>query len=249
MTREQHLARVFVELADTLVAEFDVLDLLHLLAERTVDLLEADAVGLMLADQRGNLRVLAATSHEARVLELFELQNSEGPCLDCYSSGEPVVNIDSDDAAARWPKFAAACTKDGFRSVHALPLRLRNETIGAMNLFCADNVTLTDDDLAVGQALADVATIGLLQERAVRQKEMVAEQLQSALNSRVLIEQAKGVLAERANIEVDEAFNKIRAYSRSLRLSLSGVAGSIIAGEIGTSELMSAGSDSSTTSI
>lgn len=246
MTREQHLARVFVELADTLVAEFDVLDLLHLLAERTVDLLDADAVGIMLADQRGNLRVLAATSHQARLLELFELQNSEGPCLACFSSGEPVTNVDLGEVEARWPQFTKASTEAGFRSVHALPLRLRNETIGAMNVFCSERVTLTEDDIAVGQALADVATIGLLQERAVRQKELVAEQLQSALNSRVLIEQAKGVLSERASIDVDGAFGWIRDYSRSMRLSLSGVAGSIIDGTLDVAELMGAKADLST---
>lgn len=237
MIREQRLAHVFVELADTLVTEFDVLDLLHVLVERSVDLLNADAAGLMLADQRGHLQVVAATTHQARLLELFELQTSQGPCLDCFHSGVPVVNVDIEQVEARWPMFAQASTEAGFQSVHALPLRLRNVTIGAMNLFCADRSTLTPDDVAIGQALADVATIGLLQERAVRQSEMLAEQLQTALNSRILVEQAKGVLAERAGIDVDQAFERMRAHSRSMRLPLSNVAGSVVSGALGADEM------------
>ncbi len=232
MSREQRLAGVFVELADTLVADFDVIEFLHTLTERSVELLQADAAGLILVDLHGQLQVLASTTDQARVLELFELQNSEGPCLDCFQTGQPVVNVDLAEVEARWPSFEAATTAAGFRSVHALPLRLRGQVIGAMNLFCQDRSRLSDDDVSVGQALADVATIGLLQERTVRHGEIVAEQLQAALNSRILIEQAKGVLAERSGVGVDEAFALLRAYARSNGSQLSAVAAAVISGSV-----------------
>lgn len=232
MSREQHLAGVFVELADTLVADFDVIDFLHTLTERSVELLQADAAGLILVDLHGQLQVLASTTDQARVLELFELQNSEGPCLDCFRAGQPVVNVDLAEVEARWPRFQAATTAAGFRSVHALPLRLRGQVIGAMNLFCRNQSSLSDDDVSVGQALADVATIGLLQERTVRHGEIVAEQLQAALNSRILIEQAKGVLAERTGVDVDEAFALLRAYARNNGSQLSAVAAAVISGSV-----------------
>ncbi|TCC01935.1 GAF and ANTAR domain-containing protein [Kribbella soli] len=232
MSREQRLASVFVELADTLVAGFDVIDFLHTLTERSVEILQADAAGLILVDPHEQLHVLASTTDQARLLELFELQNSEGPCLDCFTTGHPVVNIDLAEVQARWPRFQAATTAAGYRSVHALPLRLRGQVIGAMNLFCQDRSSLSDDDIAVGQALADVATIGLLQERTVRHGEIVAEQLQGALNSRVLIEQAKGVLAERAGLGVDAAFAALRAYARRNGRHLSEVAAAVIDGSL-----------------
>ncbi|HET6292607.1 MAG TPA: GAF and ANTAR domain-containing protein [Kribbella sp.] len=232
MSREQRLASVFVELADTLVADFDVIDFLHTLTERSVELLQADAAGLILVDPHGQLHVLASTTDQARVLELFELQASEGPCLDCYTTGQPVVNIDLAEVKARWPHFQTATTAAGFRSVHALPLRLRGQVIGAMNLFCRTRSNLSDDDLAVGQALSDVATIGLLQERTVRHSEVIAEQLQAALNSRILIEQAKGVLAERTGIGVDAAFAVLRAYARSSGRQLGAVAAAVIDGSL-----------------
>lgn len=237
MSREQLLSQVFVELADTLVAEFDVLDLLHTLTDRSVDLLHADAAGIILVDQRGQLQVVASTSHQARVLELFELQTSEGPCVDCITTGEPVVNVDLDTAESRWPNFTTEINEAGYRCTHALPLRLRSQVIGAMNLFCRDESALSDDDLAVGRALADIATIGLLQERAVREQEILAEQLQSALNSRILVEQAKGALSERAQVDVDEAFGLIRNHSRQTRQPLSAVAAAVIDGSITTADL------------
>ena len=239
MNREKRLARVFVELADTLVADFDVIDLLHTLAERSVELLDADAAGLILADPRGQLHVLAATTDQARVLELFELQNSEGPCLDCFSSGQPVVNVDLAEVELRWPLFREASRAAGFRSVHALPLRLRGEVIGAMNLFCRHRSALSDDDIAIGQALTDVATIGLLQERTVRLGEVLAEQLQGALNSRILLEQAKGILAERTGADVDSAFSLMRAHARRTNQQLGAVAAAVIDGSIDTAALTS----------
>jgi len=237
MTTEKRLTRVFVELADTLVAEFDALDFLHTLTERAVELLHADAAGVILSDQHGHLQVVASTSNRAQVLELFELQGAEGPCLDCFNTGRVVANVDLDDAETRWPHFSAASIQAGYRSTHAIPLRLRDQVIGAMNLFCIDQTTLSDDDLELAQALADIATIGLLQERAVRQSELIAEQLQTALNSRVLIEQAKGVLLARAGVDVDEAFRLMRNHSRGHNQLLTDVATAVIDGSLTAREL------------
>ena len=208
------LSATFIELADTLVADFDVIDFLNMLTDRSVALLAAAAAGVMLADPRGELRVAAASSEAAALMELFQLQNDEGPCLECFRTGQPVTVTDLTGAAQRWPRFAAAATGAGFRAVHALPMRLRDQTIGALNLFGAAPGPLAPGDLGIGQALADVATIGLLQERNVRRVEAVAEQLQGALNSRVVIEQAKGALAERLGVDMDEAFRVLRAYAR-----------------------------------
>src|SRR6478735_5545318 len=228
MTTEQRLSQVFVELADTLVDEFDALDFLSTLTERSVELLNADAAGVILNDLHGNLHVVASTSDAAQVLELFELQNDEGPCLDCFKGGRAVVNVDIADARSRWPRFSAAAAEVGYRSAHAIPLRLRDAVVGAMNLFCRDDTRLSDDDIALGQALADIATIGLLQERAVRQSGLIAEQLQIALNSRIMVEQAKGVLLASASVPVDQAFQLMRDYSRRNNRSLKIVAQSVI---------------------
>ena len=228
MNTEKRLSQVFVELADTLVAEFDALDFLATLTERSVELLDADAAGVILNDLHGNLHVVASTSDMAQLLELFELQNDEGPCLDCFKSGRAVVNVDISEARARWPRFSVAAAEVGYRSAHALPLRLRDAVVGAMNLFCRDDVRLTADDIALGQALADIATIGLLQERAVRESGLIAEQLQIALTSRVMVEQAKGVLLASAAVPVDEGFQLMRDYSRRNNRSLKVVAQGVI---------------------
>jgi transcriptional regulator with GAF, ATPase, and Fis domain len=228
MSTEQRLTEVFVELADTLVDEFDALDFLSTLTERSVELLQADAAGVILNDLRGGLHVVASTSDHAQVLELFELQNDEGPCLDCFNSGRAVVNVGMSEARSRWPRFTAAASEVGYRSAHAIPLRLRDSVVGAMNLFCVGDARLSDADTALGQALADIATIGLLQERAVRQSGLIAEQLQTALNSRILIEQAKGVLHASASIDVDRAFQLMRDYSRRNNQPLRNVAQGVI---------------------
>lgn len=237
MNTERRIARVFVELADTLVTEFDALDFLDMLTERSVELLGADAAGVILSDQHWRLQVVASTSNHAQDLELFELQSDEGPCLDCFHSGRVVANVDPAEALVRWPQFSPASIDAGYRSAHAIPLRLRDKTIGAMNLFCVRESMLSDDDLALGQALADVATIGLLQERAARESELIAEQLQTALNSRVLIEQAKGVLLARAAVDVDEAFRLMRSHSRQNNRPLRDVAAAVIDGSLSLRQL------------
>ena len=197
MAREAMLARTLVELADTLVADFDVVELLTLLADRCVDVLDVGAAGLMLAAPDGDLRVMASSSETMRVLELFELQAEEGPCLDCYRTGQPVVNQDLAAVDGRWPRFAAEALAAGFHSVHALPMRLRGTVIGALNLFHIDPGEMRQADVDAAQALADVATIAILQHRATLEAQVLNEQLNQALNSRIVIEQAKGMVAER----------------------------------------------------
>ncbi len=232
MTREQLLARTFVELADTLIDDFDVVDLLVLLTERSVELLDASAAGLLLVDADGSLRVMAATSEATGTVELFEVQNDEGPCRDCYHSGLPVTVADLSSEAARWPRFSRVAVSAGFIAADALPLRLRGQVLGALNLFRAAPGALSGSDIATGQALADVATISLLQSRALRDVQAVAEQLEEALNSRTAVEQAKGVLAERLGIGMDEAFSCLRRFSRARQSRLTDVALEVIAGTV-----------------
>jgi hypothetical protein len=207
-----------------MVDDFDVIDFLHLLTDRSVALLSASAAGVMLADPRGELRVAASSNEAAGLLELFQIQNDQGPCLDCFRTGQPVTAADLAGPGQQWPRFAAAATGSGFRAVEALPMRLRDQVIGALNLFRAAAGPFDPAELRVGQALADVATIGLLHERNVRRSETVAEQLQGALNSRVVIEQAKGKLAERRSIEMDQAFILLRDYARNSNQRLTDVA-------------------------
>jgi transcriptional regulator with GAF, ATPase, and Fis domain len=236
--REQRLAAAFVELADTLVDDFDALDFLHVLAERCVDLLDVSAAGLMLADQTGVLRLAAASTERARLLELFELQNEEGPCLECFATGDPVLAADLGGSRdpSQWPRFASETRAAGFRSVAALPLRLRDETIGALNLFREQPDALSPEEIALGQALADVATIGILQERGARRREVLAQQLQSALNSRIVIEQAKGVIAERTGVDMDDAFRLLRRAARSRHEHLSDTAVKVVTGRLDVSD-------------
>jgi GAF domain-containing protein len=226
---EIQLADVFVELADTLVDDFDVIDFLHVLSTRCVTLLGVSAAGLLLTDEQDRLQVLAASSEQTRLLELFQVQTDQGPCLDCFRTGQPVSVTDL-SAGGRWPRFAAAAAEVGFAAVHALPMRLRSEVIGALNLFDDKPTTLDHERRRIAQALADVATIGLLQQRAIRRRDALTEQLQTALNSRVLIEQAKGVLAERLRVDVDEAFTILRAAARRGNRRLSELAQGIVDG-------------------
>jgi len=224
------LSQTFVELTDTMVAGFDVIDFLHVLTDRSTQLLDASAAGLLLADPRGELRVVAASSEAARLLELFQIQNDQGPCLDCYRAGRPVDSGDLAAAAHRWPRFAPAAQQAGFAAVQALPMRLREQVIGALNLFRATPGSFDPADVRVGQAMADVATISLLHERSMRRSDTLNEQLQTALNSRVLIEQAKGKLAERLHLDMDQAFGLLRDYARARNLRLSDLAQAFIDG-------------------
>ena len=233
--RERLLAEAFVGLADTLVDDYDMIDVLDRLVGYGMTLLAADAAGIMLVDPHGRLRVVASSSEECGWTELVQIRADEGPCVDCVRTGRPVTVTDLDTAAARWPRFAAALHERTapdhrrYRSVHALPLRLRGEAIGGMNLFHTHPGPLPKADLRLGQALADIATIGILQERAIRQGEVRTEQLQNALNSRVVVEQAKGVLAQLGNVSMDVAFERLRRYSRSNNTMLGDVARRVVA--------------------
>ena len=238
MARERRLAQVFVELADTLVEEFDVVDFLQTLTERCVELVDTDAAGLMLDDQRGTLQVVAYTDESARLLELFELQKEEGPCLDCFATGRVIPNIDLAASADRWPVFTAAARDLGFATCHAVPLRLRRQVIGALNLFTVGTDRLSDDQLAVAQGLADIATIGLLHERTVHDQFVLSEQLQTALHSRILIEQAKGVMSARAGVSVEEAFRLMRTHARRTGNNLTAVADGVVGGSIDMGQLL-----------
>jgi len=237
MNREAVLARTLVELADTLVADFDVVELLTRLADRCVEVLDVKAAGLMLVAPEGDLRLMASSSEAMRVLELFELQAQEGPCLDCYRTGRPVVNHDLETVNGRWPAFAPEALAAGFHSVHAMPMRLRGSVIGALNLFHTDRGEMRQDDLVAAQALADVATIAILQHRAAVEAQVLTEQLNHALNSRIVIEQAKGVVAERKGVNMEQAFSLLRNHARNYNRRLADVAQDVIAGTLTAGEL------------
>ncbi|AIG80536.1 Hypothetical protein AJAP_38760 [Amycolatopsis japonica] len=222
------LRETFVQLADTLVDDFDLVEFLDVLAFRCVELLGASTAGLVLADLRGTLTMVAASDEQTRLLELFQLRNSEGPCLDCHREAEPMLCPDLARVRGRWPKFAREAENAGFRSVYALPMRLREEVIGALSLFGTRPALLDDEGVRLGQALADVATIGILHHRLLERQEIITTQLQTALNSRVIIEQAKGVLAERLHVSVSDAFGVLRAHARSNNRKIVAVAAGII---------------------
>ena len=232
MTRETMLAKAFVELADSLVTDFDVVDVLTVLVDRCVDVLDVGAAGLMLVAPDGELRVVVSSNEAMRVLELFELQSQEGPCLDCYRSGQPVVNQDLATVDGRWPRFRTEALRAGFHSVHALPMRLRGQVIGALNLFHIEPGEMRHADVEAAQALADVATIAILSNRAAQEFQLVNEQLTEALNSRILIEQAKGVVAERMGLDMEGAFKVLRNHARNHNVKLHDVAQSVIDGSL-----------------
>lgn len=236
--RETLLARTLVELADTLVADFDVVDLLTMLAARSVEVLGVDAAGLMLAAPDGTLRVMASSSEAMRLLELFEVQAREGPCLDCFRTGERVVNEAlTGDGGGRWPRFAAEAVAAGFNTAHAVPMRLRGSVIGALNLFQAEGGRTPEIDLDAAQALADVATIAILQHRAAVEARMLNDQLNHALNTRIVIEQAKGMVAEREGLDMPQSFARLRAHARNRNLRLGDVAAAVVDGGLHASAL------------
>ncbi|MGH9179590.1 MAG: GAF domain-containing protein [Acidimicrobiales bacterium] len=236
MPREASLVRTLVDLADTLVDDFDVIEMLTVLVDQCVELLGVSAAGVMLAAPGAELRVAASSSEAMRVVELFELQAEEGPCPDCFRSGEAILSGDlaSDE---RWPAFVPVALGSGFASVHAVPLRLRGQVIGALNLFSAEVGEPGEADMVAARALADIATIAIVQHRAAREAQVLAEQLTHALNSRVVIEQAKGVLSERLGVDMDEAFSRLRIYARGNNRRLTEVAQSLVDGSLDTVDL------------
>lgn len=215
ISRAGRVSAAFVKIADTLVADYDVFDLLHTLVDESVGILDAAAAGLVLVDPDGDLQVMASTSEESQLVEVLQLEAGAGPCVDCYRTGAVVTIDDIAAQGSRWPLFQSSALSQGFRSLHAVPMRLRSRTIGALNLFGHEVGPLTADDAAIAQAFADVATITLLQERAARESALINEQLQRALNSRILIEQAKGVIAHTSNVDMNAAFALLRGYARA----------------------------------
>jgi GAF domain-containing protein len=231
--REATLLHTFVEVADSLVSDFDVVDVLATLAERCVELFGASDAGLMLAAPGGELHVVASSSERMRDLELFEIQNEDGPCLDCYRSGVPISSDDLRDDMPRWPRFGPEALSAGLSSAYALPMRLREDVVGSLNLLRSDPGPMAAEDLLAAQALADVATIAILQQRAVHDARVLSEQLQFALNSRVVIEQAKGRLAGQAGTDVTIAFQMLRGYARKTNRKLADVAAQVVGGDLG----------------
>jgi GAF domain-containing protein len=232
MTREADVVRSLVEMADTLVDDYDVVDLLTGLADRCVNLLGVSAAGVMLAPPAGSLALVASSSEAMRLLELFELQQQEGPCLDAFRTGEPVGHQNLRAGSGRWPSFSAAAVRAGFASALALPLRLREMTVGALNLLSATRAPMAEADLIVARAFADLAALSIAQHRASAEAERLNEQLSAALSSRVVIEQAKGVISERAGTGLAEAFTRLRTYARNHNLRLTGVAQAAIDGTL-----------------
>ncbi len=230
MPNQTLLVRTLVELSNSLVDDFDVVDLLTLLSDRCVETLDVASAGVMLATPAGTLQVVASSSDAMRTLELFQLQSDQGPCVDCYRAGQPVVNVNLAGQNGRWAAFTPHAIAAGFHSTHSLPLRLRGRTIGALNMFRTDNGSLTEEDVLAAQALADVATIAIVQHQAAVDAQKLNEQLNQALNSRIIIEQAKGKIAEAANLDMDMAFQRLRNHARNHNLRLTALAQSIAEG-------------------
>ncbi len=237
---EQHLRAIdrkaltavtFVEIVDTLVDAFDVIEVLTVLAARCVELLDVSAAGILLADAAGQLRVMAASNEQIELLELFQIQNEQGPCLDCFTTGEVVVSADLTQPTA-WPQFASESLRAGFPSVCAVPLRLRHDILGCLNLFISTPTSLSTTDIALAQALADVASIAIVQDNATRQAAIRESQLRHALDSRIAIERAKGMIAGRHDVDMDVAFSRLRAFARNNNRGLTEVAESLVAGTL-----------------
>jgi GAF domain-containing protein len=230
-------ARTFVEIVDTLVGNFDVIEVLTVLTSRCVQLLEAAAAGILLADGAGHLRVIGASTEQIALLELFQIQNDEGPCLDCYRTGRLVVDPDLAGSSV-WPRFATESVGAGFPSVCAVPLRMNDAILGCLNLFMATPIRLSDSDVALAQALADVASIAIVQDQTTRRAAVREDQLQHALNSRIAIEQAKGMIAERGGVDMDVAFARLRGFARNNNRGLTEVAEALVSGTISIDMIM-----------
>jgi GAF domain-containing protein len=220
MSRASLVSAAFVKIADTLVADFDVFDLLHTLVDESVQILGAAAAGLVLLDPAGQLQVAASTSEGSQLMETLQLEAGAGPCVDCFRTGAVVAIDNIATQGSRWPLFQSSALSQGFRSLHAVPMRLHRRSIGALNLFGGEVGPLTSENAAIAQAFADVASISLRQERAARESARINEQLRHALNSRILIEQAKGVIAQSSRVDMQTAFARLRDYARSHNLTL-----------------------------
>ncbi len=236
-SKQTKLGDTMVLLADNLVTDFDVVELLTLLADRCVSILGVSAAGLMLVGPDGALRVIASSSEQMRLLELFELQTEEGPCLECFETGNAVTHDDLSTATARWPTFAPEAISNGFHSVNALPMRLRGVVVGALNLFQTEPEGIDRESVGAAQAFADIATIAILQYRATLESHVIMDQLNTALNTRVVIEQAKGIVAEHEQFDMEQAFGALRGHARNNNLRLADVAAAVVNGTLNSSAL------------
>ena len=225
---QRRLLQTFAKLADTLVDDYDVVDLLQLLVDQCRDVLDMTAAGILLADSRGELEVVASTSEASRLVEMMQLAAEAGPCIDSFRSGQRVSVPDIEATDKEWQQFSASALRQGFRSMDALPLRLRDSTIGTLNLLRSDTGAAPEDAILAAQAFADVATIGILQERTIRESAILSQQLQAALNSRIVIEQAKGVVSHTRGVSIDNAFTLMREYARAHGMGLSVVAARLV---------------------
>jgi GAF domain-containing protein len=242
MARESLLIRTLVELADSLVDDFDVIDVLTMLSNRCVEVTGTGAAGVLLSSPTGELHFVASSSESMRILELFQVQTGEGPCVDCFRDGQPIVNYELSDVEQRWPRFAPLDVAQGFHSVDRMPMRLRGRTIGALNLFLASPGELTADDVLVAQGLADVATNAISQHRNRVDEQTLNDQLGLALNSRIIIEQAKGMVSQISGCDMDIAFARMRARARNHNEGLTEVARAIVDRMLGVTDLDSAAS-------
>jgi GAF domain-containing protein len=229
---DQKMLDTFVDLADTLVGDYEVNEFLRMLVERSAELLQVSTAGVMLESPAGHLQIAAALTPKMEALEQAEIDNAEGPCHEAYRTGEPVLadDLEHRDVAERWPNVIEQMLSLGLRAAYAFPLRLRDDRIGALNLYRDRTGDFDDDDIRLGQAFADAAAIGILQERKVASAERRAEHLQRALDSRIVIEQAKGIVSHERAISIDEAFEAIRSFARSHNLSVHDVALTVIGG-------------------
>jgi GAF domain-containing protein len=237
VTRESLVVSTLVELADNLVDNFDVIDVLTFLCDRCVQAVDMDAAGVMLESPGGELQYIASSSDSMRVLELFQIQTDEGPCIDSVRGSKAIINRELRESDSRWPRFSPKAMELGFQSVHCLPMRLRGKSIGALNLFRADVGYLSDEDVLVVQGLADVATIAILQHRSLLDASTLNGQLSQALNSRIIIEQAKGIIAQSLKCDMDQAFARLRTHARNHNLGLTDVARGVVAGSIRSADL------------
>ena len=230
MARESLLISSLVELADNLVDNYDVIDVLTVLSDRCVEAIDVDAAGVLLTSPSGDLQFIASSSESMRTLELFQVQTDEGPCVDCVRSGKAIINFALANSDEQWPRFTPMAVAHGFRSVHCLPMRLRGRTLGALNLFRTEQGPLTSEDVVVAQGLADVATIAIIQHRSALDARTLNDQLSHALNSRVIIEQAKGMVSQATNSDMDAAFDRLRTHSRNHNARLTDVAQAVVTG-------------------
>lgn len=235
--RETRISAAFVAVADTLTTEFDVVDLLDTLIHESVSILCMEAGGILLADGAGELQLMTSTSEAANLVELMQLAAASGPCIDCFKKGAAVSVSDIEEEASRWPEFSKAALAGGFLSALATPMKLRGRVIGTMNLFGESTAEVDERDAALAQALADVATIGILQERLIREGHLIEEQLQHALDSRIMIEQAKGVIAHSLSVSMDDAFGLLRKFARDGNLTIRSVAKRVSDRELAVQEM------------